>query len=101
MSNLREGGLAIIIGGNQETIGLVVTTVRAVSPGGLIVTPSGKRFSNGGSFRWLIHSDQLFVKLSDGTIIDDYCLCFEHHLMPIDGEDFSHEDEHQKEREHA
>ena len=75
MSNLREGGLAIIIGGNQE--------------------------SNGGSFRCLIHSDQLFVKLSDGTIIDDYCLCFEHHLMPIDGEDFSHEDEHQKEREHA
>lgn len=97
MSNLREGGLAIIIGGNQETIGLVVTTVRPVLPGGLILTPSGKRFSNGGSFRWLIHSDQLFVKLSDGTIIDDYCLVFSHWLMPIDGEDFSHEDERRKE----
>ncbi|WP_024141040.1 hypothetical protein [Salmonella enterica] len=97
MGRLREGGLALIVGSNPETIGLVVTTVRPVVSGGVIVTPCGKRFSNGGSFRWLIHSDQLFVKLSDGTIIDDYCLCFEQHLMPIDGEDFSHEDEREKE----
>lgn len=96
MSRLHEGGIAIIIGGNPETIGLVVTTVRPVLPGGIILTPCGKKFSNGGSFRWLIHSNELCVKLSNGTVIDDYCLCFEHHLMPIDGADFSHEYEPRK-----
>lgn len=101
MSKLRAGGLAIIVGGNPETIGLVVVTEQPVEPGGIIITPCGKRFANGGSLRWLIHSKELFVKLSDGTVIDDYCLCFGHMLMPIDGGDFSNEDEHQKEREHA
>ncbi|MDX7621236.1 hypothetical protein SJ598_13685 [Enterobacter bugandensis] len=97
MSELRAGGLAMIIGGNPETIGLVVITERMVEPGGVVVTPSGKRFANGGSLRWLIHNDRLFVKVSDGSIINDYCLVFPHWLMPIDGEDFSHEDERQKE----
>lgn len=94
---LREGGLAIIVGGNPETIGLVVTTERLMPPGGIIITPQGQRFSNGGSARWLIYSKELCVKLSDGTVIEDYCLCFAHHLMPIDGEDFSHEGERHKE----
>lgn len=94
---LHEGGLAIIVGGNPETIGLVVTTERNVPPGGVIITPKGERFSNGGSLRWLIYSKELCVKLSDGTVIEDYCLCFAHHLMPIDGEDFSNEDERRKE----
>lgn len=97
MAKLREGGLAIIIGGNPETIGVVVTTLRIVNPGEIIVTPRGQRFSNGGSQRWLIHSEALSITLPDGVTIDDYCLHFAHLLMPIDGEDFSDEDDRKKE----
>lgn len=101
MAELRAGGLALIIGGSPETIGLVVVTERLVNPGGIVITPCGKRFSNGGSLRWLIHSTELCVKLSDGTVIDDYCLIFPHMLMPIDGEDFTDELHSEKELSHA
>ena len=101
MRELRSGGLALIIAGSPETIGLVVVTEKMVNPGEIVITPCGKRFSNGGSQRWLIHSEEICVKLSDGTVIDDYCLIFPHMLMPIDGEDFSDELQKEKELSHA
>ncbi len=97
MANLRAGGMAIIVGGNPETYGIVVTTEKLVPHGDLIVLPNGKRFVNSGSLRWLVHCDRLVITLSSGTVIDDYCLMFSHWLMPINGDDFSREDERQKE----
>lgn len=97
MAELRAGGLAIIVGGNPETFGVVVTTERLVPHGDRISLPNGRRFSNGGSTRWLVHCDRLVITLSNGSTLDDYCLMFPHWLMPIDGDDFTHEDEREKE----
>lgn len=97
MAELRAGGLAIIVGGNPETFGIVVTTEALIPNGGVIALPNGKGLRNGGSTRWLVHSDRLCLELSNGTIIDDYCLMPSRCLMPIDGDDFTHEDEREKE----
>ncbi|HFF8583712.1 hypothetical protein [Klebsiella pneumoniae] len=101
MAELRAGGLAIFIAGPAELIGLVVITERFVATGEAITLPGGRRFRNSGSSRWLVHNDRIFVTLSDGSTLNDYSLVFQHWLMPIDGDDFSNEDEQQKAREHA
>ncbi|KAB8312949.1 hypothetical protein EH228_04535 [Erwinia endophytica] len=97
MSELRAGGLAILIGGDPEAVGTVVTTVRLVASSEVIALPNGRKFSNGGSVRWLIYSEKLQVRLGDGTLLNDWALCFSHFLMPIDGNDFQREGERQKE----
>lgn len=101
MAELRAGGLAIFVSGPSEIIGLVVITERFVSSGEMVIFPGGRRFRNGGSPRWLIHNERIYVTMNDGSIINDYSLCFPHWLMPIDGDDFSNEDQRQKEWEHA
>ncbi|CAI0819135.1 hypothetical protein [Serratia entomophila] len=101
MAELRAGGLAIIIGGNPESIGTVVVVVKFVPAGVSESLPNGKKINNGGSGRWLINSDKICVQLADGSIMDDWALCFSHHLMPIDGDSFQHEGEKQKELTHG
>lgn len=101
MAELRAGGLAIIIGGDPEASGTVVTTVKFVPAGVTESLPGNKKINNGGSGRWLIHSDKICVRLKDGSILDDWSLCFASHLMPIDGDEFRHEDELQKELTHG
>ncbi|HCT9408114.1 TPA: hypothetical protein OUC36_004740 [Raoultella ornithinolytica] len=101
MAELRAGGLAIFIAGPAELIGLVVITERLVGPNEVIKLPGGRRVRNLGSSRWLVHNDRIVVTLSNGSKLNDYAMVFQHWLMPIDGDDFSNEDEHQKEREHA
>lgn len=101
MSELKAGGLAIFVAGPVELLGLQVETVRYVSAGELITLPTGFRMRNSGRGRWLIHNERIFVELSSGTILNDYSLCRGNWLMPIDGEDFSHEDERQKELSHG
>lgn len=101
MAELRAGGLAIFIAGPAELIGLVVITERFVQSGEMVILPSGRRFRNGGSPRWLVNNERIYVTMNDGSIINDYSLCFSHWLMPIDGEDFSHEDERKKELSNA
>ncbi|MEF3108826.1 hypothetical protein QFI91_06965 [Raoultella sp. WB_B2P2-3] len=101
MVELRAGGLAIFIAGPAELIGVVVITERLVGPNEVIKLPGGRRVRNSGSSRWLVHNDRIVVTLSNGSKLNDYALVFQHWLMPIDGDDFSNEDERQKEREHA
>lgn len=100
MSELRTGGLAIIIGGSTETVGIVVTTIEFV-PAGKTIRTEGKLFKNGGSNRWLIHSEEICVTLTDGSTQNDFSFLPASMLMPIDGEDFSHEDEREKELSHG
>lgn len=91
MSRLREGGLAILIGGDPEAKGTVVETIKYVPPGATESLPAGRKIHNGGSGRWLIHSDKICVEVAPGIVIENFALCFSHHLMPIDGRDFTHE----------
>ena len=101
MSELRAGGLAIIIGGSTETVGIVVTTIEFVPAGKSIRIDSGKLLKNGGSNRWLIHSEEICVTLSDGTTQNDFSFLPASMLLPIDGKDFSHEDERRRELIHG
>ncbi len=48
MAELRAGGMALIVAGPSEIIGLVVITERFVSSGEMVILPSGRRFRNGG-----------------------------------------------------
>lgn len=101
MAELKPGGLAILIGGDPEAIGTVVATVKFVPAGVIETLPGNRKINNGGSGRWLIHSDKICVTLADGSIQNDWALCFSSHLMPIDGDEFQHEDEKQKELTHG
>lgn len=100
MAELRAGGLAIFIAGPAELIGVVVITERLVGPNETFKLPGGQRVRNSGSSRWLVYNDRIVVTLSNGSKLNDYALVFQHWLMPIDGDDFSNEDVHQKEREY-
>ncbi len=101
MAELKAGGNAIFIAGPTELLGLQVDTLRYVSPEESIALPTGFRMRNAGKGRWLIHNERIFVTLGNGKVLDDYCLCPAHWLMPIDGHDFQHENEQQKELTHG
>lgn len=101
MAELRAGGLAILIGGDPQAIGTVVTTVKFSPAGTIEVLPNAKRIRNGGSGRWLINSEKICMVTIDGRQVDDWAFCFSNHLMPIDGEDFEHDDERRKELTHG
>lgn len=85
MAELRAGGLAIIIRSPfSENVGKTVSLIK---------------FLGGGQWKLTALSDLT------GTIhpvrAGDSCTGLSQNLMPIDGDDFSNEDEHQKEREHV
>lgn len=101
MSELRAGGLAIFVAGPTELLGLQVETVRYVTSGESVTLPTGFRLRNSGRGRWLIHNERIYVELKSGTKLEDFSLCPAKWLMPIDGEDFSRKDEHQKELTHG
>lgn len=96
MSELRAGGLAIVLpclSGEccipSELVGTCVRLIRFVNAGeGIFDCPE---LNNGKPFRHEHHSVWV-VEYYDlrGTVTSKY-------LLPIDGKDFSHEDERQKE----
>lgn len=101
MSELRAGGLAMIIGSNQQSdIGKCVTTVELVAPRGSFKSPLGRPSINGSDYLcWLVTGD-VKSEMGKGSPIwtgNGWALFPPQYLMPIDGEDFSHEDERQKE----
>lgn len=85
MAELRAGGLALVIKSvNQELVGRVVTLVGLLNPGSF--THKGDRhFFKSNGVGWLCEVEEGIVVFRPGQ------------LMPIDGDDFSHEDERQKE----
>lgn len=91
MSGLRAGGLAMIIGGHPGCIGMVVTTERLVGPNEIFLAPNGKRYRNPHGSRWLVVSDKLKQECKSLNYVYGFALVYPQHLMPIDGEDFSHE----------
>jgi len=85
MAELRAGGLAMIIRSQfPENVGKTVSLIKFLGEG-----------------EWKLTA----LSNLTGTICPvragDSCTGMSQNLMPIDGDDFSNEDEHQKEREHA
>lgn len=100
MAELKAGGLAIFVAGPADCIGITVETIKLIMPGESYVLPKC-RMKNAGSSRWLIKSDRISTYLPSGSVIPDFSLAKPHWLMPIDGEDFLHEDQQQKELTHG
>lgn len=95
MSELRAGGLAIIIGLKTfaELNGKSVLLEKMVSPGEIFTAPCGKRCRSVEKIKtWIVIGN---VYSSNG--FQGWCQLDPKNLIPIDGEDFSHEDERQKE----
>lgn len=100
MAELKAGGLAIFVAGPHECLGITVETVQMILPGEHYQLPMC-RLKNTGSARWLVKSDRISTHLPNGNIVPDFSLAKPQWLMPIDGDDFQHEDERQKELAHG
>ncbi|MCY2161649.1 hypothetical protein OW894_24700 [Klebsiella pneumoniae] len=102
MAELRAGGLALVIAsGNQNEVGKTVTLIRKVSSGEFHQFPNGNSYAmktNTGQSMWVVSGDvSIYTSKPSGGM----SIFPAKSLMPIDGDDFSNEDQHQKEREHA
>ena len=110
MSELRVGGLAIIIQSSIEhEVGKVVTCLELISPGMPFVPPQ----TNAHTFQWPdnyptawmvsgdIQSECQWQRRMGTFLVNGWGIYTSDQLMPIDGEDFSHEGERQKELSHG
>ena len=104
MSELRAGCQAMIIGGFYRTNDGKSVHVVGFVPNGERFTWRGKVYADPVPMgdAWLITGD---LTVRDGSTGEarslDFGLIPEKYLLPIDGEDFSHEDEQQKELSHG
>ena len=105
MAKLRAGGMALIIDSSTpEEIGRCVSLIKLIPVCGSFTSPQGRPTNNAGENpAWLVTGD-VKARLGGNSPIwagNGWALYPPHYLIPIDGGDFSSEDEHQKEREHA
>ena len=110
MSELRVGGLAIIIRSSvPEEVGKTVTCLQSVAPGCDYAPPQtrGEKFCWPKDYpqAWMVSGDIrtecCWTKKKGSFFVDGWGIYTSDQLMPIDGEDFSHEGEHQKELSHG
>lgn len=101
MAELRAGGLALVLASeNQNEVGKTVTLVRVVSSGEYHKFPDGIRYTmiEPGQQIWVVSGDvSIYTNKPSGGM----SIFPSKSLMPIDGDDFSNEDQRQMEREHA
>lgn len=91
MAELRAGGLAIIIKSQfPENVG---KTVRLIKLMGFNESLCG--------YEWMLTALSELTGTIHAVKAGGSCTGLGQNLMPIDGDDFSSEDQHQKEREHA
>ncbi|EPG3492488.1 hypothetical protein MDW84_002494 [Klebsiella pneumoniae] len=91
MAELRAGGLAIIIRSRfPENVGKTVRLIKLI----------GFDESLGG-YEWEVSALSELTGALYPAKVGDICVGLDKNLMPIDGDDFSNEDQLQKEREHA
>ncbi len=101
MAELRAGGLALVLAsGNQNEVGKTVTLVRVVSSGEYLKFPDGCEYTmiETGQQIWVVLGDVSIYKREPSGGMSIFPA---KSLMPIDGDDFSNEDERLKEWEHA
>lgn len=104
MAELKAGGLAIVIrSDDQFDIGKCVTLKRFVPKEGTALAPNRVIYkmqrANEGS--WVVNGDIRICNDNGETELHGWAMFQPHELMPIDGEDFSHEGERQKELTHG
>lgn len=105
MAELHAGCMALIIdSASQEEIGRCVSLIKLIPVRGTFTSPQGRISNNAGEIAaWLVTGD-VKACLGDNSPTwagNGWALYPPQYLMPIDGDDFSNEDQHQKEREHA
>lgn len=106
MAELRAGGMALIIdSATPEEIGRCVSLIRLIPVNSSFTSPVHERPSNNGGDipAWLV-TGNVEAKLGKGAPLwagKGWALYPPQYLIPIDGDDFSNEDERQKELEHA
>lgn len=96
MAELKPGGLALVIRG--EDCGKCVTTERFIPGLSQFLAPDGKSYTAAqvcGS--WLCTGE---VNPKDRPSLQGWALFRTENLLPIDGDDFQHEDERQKDLTH-
>ncbi|EMO8771671.1 hypothetical protein FKL27_07360 [Klebsiella pneumoniae] len=102
MAELRAGGLALVIASeNKNEIGKLVTLIRKVLSGEFHQFPNGSSYAmktNTGESGWVVSGDVSIYKSKPSGGMSIFPA---KSLMPIDGDDFSNEDQRQKERGHA
>lgn len=96
MSELRAGGLAIIVMSvSHENLGKVVTLIEFIGS-------VDKGVHKSRNDIWRIRAANSLLRGFKGEVLPgEIARCPGAWLMPIDGEDFSHEDERQKELTHG
>jgi hypothetical protein len=105
MAELRAGGLAITIdSAAPEDIGKCVHTVSLIPSEGRFISPQSRPTVNSSEIAsWLITGD-VTAKLGKESPLwagKGWALYPPQYLLPIDGNDFSDEDQRQNTREHA
>lgn len=104
MAELKAGGMAIIIDScTTEEIGRCITTERLCQPGEIVLTPTVHRARVPSEKCWMVTGNVSAGGTLGGKIshITGWAFYPPDLLMPIDGEDFQHEDERQKELTHG
>lgn len=100
MAELKAGGLAIIIRSHAapSDIGKTVTLIKFLRPGDLYEPDdSGEIYRHGDNIpAWLVGGDCTLMCNGEAVKIG-FALYAPRALLPIDGDDFQHEDERQKE----
>lgn len=102
MSELKAGCLALVISsGNENEVGKAVTLIRSVASGEFHQFPNGNSYAmktSTGQSMWVVSGEVSIytAKPSGGMSIFPA-----RSLMPIDGDDFDHEDERQRELTHG
>ncbi|WP_414455452.1 hypothetical protein [Enterobacter quasiroggenkampii] len=98
MSELRAGGLAIVISAiREENIGKSCRLIALVEPGKEFSTQHGVKTNGSTHPLWFVEGDLIAISKSKKKTWHGWSLFHPKKLMPIDGEDFSHEDQRQKE----
>lgn len=102
MAELKAGALAIVISSEVTAeIGRTVTLIKRIYDGEFYRFPDGSRYSDESASKdkcWVVSGDVSVYTDGDSGgmgIFPSWA------LMPIDGDDFSHEDERQKELAHG
>lgn len=101
MSELKAGGIAMVVGGNPELFGMVIRTERLVMPGEAATGPDGRSALNVVRPKWMCTDARIITPLADGSLLDGWGFFWVIHLLPIDGDDFSHEVEQRRELSHV
>ena len=97
MAELKAGGLALVIRG--EDCGKCVTTERFIPGKSKFTAPDGENYTAAQACSgWLCTGD---VNPKDLPELRGWALFRTENLLPIDGDDFQHEDERQKELTHG